>query len=92
MSKYFFPKKYPFIINIFLFFSFFNFCKSSLKFNIPNNRDKCFQEEIFTNGTLLIRYDLKGIETIKQENQEKVLKNIKLFIKDPKGRNVREVF
>ena len=92
MPKNYFAKKYSFILNILFFFSFFNFCKSCLKFNIPNNRDKCFQEEIFTNGTLLIRYDLKGIETIKQENQEKVLKNIKLFIKDPKGRNVREVY
>jgi hypothetical protein len=92
MQKNHYPKKYTFILNIILFFSFFNFCISSLKFNIPNNRDKCFYEEIYTNGTLLIRYDLKGIESIKKENQEKVLKNLKLFIKDPNGRNVREIY
>ena len=92
MQKTNFGKKYTFILNIILFFSFFNLCKPSLKFNIPNNRDKCFYEEIYSNGTLLIRYDLKGIESIKKENQEKVLKNIKLFIKDPNGKNVREIY
>ena len=86
------PKNYTFTIFILLFFSFFNFCTSSLKFNIPNNRDKCFTEEIYTNGTLLIRYDLKGIELIKPEYQEKVLKNIKLFVKNPKGIIVRELY
>ena len=92
MQKTNFGKKYTFILNIILFFSFFNLCKPSLKFNIPNNRDKCFYEEIYSNGTLLIRYDLKGIESIKKENQEKDLKNIKLFIKDPNGKNVREIY
>ena len=92
MQKNIFGKKNTLILNIVLFFSFFIFCKTSLKFNIPNNRDKCFYEEIYSNGTLLIRYDLKGIESIKKENQEKVLKNIKLFVKDPNGKNVREIY
>ena len=86
------PKNYSFTIYTLLFFSFFNFCTPSLKFNIPNNRDKCFTEEIYTNGTLLIRYDLKGIELIRPEHQEKVLKNIKLFVKNPKGIIVRELY
>ena len=86
------PKNYTFTIYTLLFFSFFNFCTPSLKFNIPNNRDKCFTEEIYTNGTLLIRYDLKGIELIRPEHQEKVLKNIKIFVKNPKGIIVRELY
>ena len=86
------PKNCTFTIYTLLFFSFFNFCTPSLKFNIPNNRDKCFTEEIYTNGTLLIRYDLKGIELIRPEHQEKVLKNIKLFVKNPKGIIVRELY
>ena len=92
MKKNNFPKIDSFILFMFLFFSFFNFCTPSLKFNIPNNRDKCFTEEIYTNGTLLIRYDLKGIEVIKPEFQEKVLKNIKLFVKNPKGNIIRELY
>ena len=55
-----------------LFFDLQIYSSSSLKFNIPNNRDKCFSEEIFQEGTLLIRYDLKGIESIKNEHQEKI--------------------
>ena len=84
--------KTNFIINITLFFSLIYLSQSSLKFNIPNNREKCFVEEIYNNGTLLIRYDLKGIESIKKEYQEKVLQNIKLFIKNPKGNIIRELY
>ena len=72
-------------------FSFLNLSNQSLKFNIPNNREKCFTEEIYTNSTLLIRYDLKGVESIKADNQEKVLKNIKLFLKNPKGKIIKEL-
>ena len=81
-----------FIFFLILFTTSFNFSFSSLKFNIPNNRDKCFSEEIYIGGTLLIRYDLKGIESIKKEHQEKVLQNIKLFIKDPNGKIIRELY
>ena len=69
---------YIFILFNTLILSLFNLSVQSLKFNIPNNREKCFNEDIFTNGTLLIRYDLKGVEFIKKESQEKVLQNIKL--------------
>ena len=85
-------KKFAFILQIHIFFILINYSNSSLKFNIPNNREKCFSEDIYIDGTLLIRYDLKGIESIKQENQEKVLKNIKLFVKDPNGKIVRELY
>ena len=90
MSKNFIKKN--FIINIILFFSLIYLSQSSLKFNIPNNREKCFIEEIYKNGTLLIRYDLKGIDSIKKEHQEKVLQNIKLFVKNPKGKIIRELY
>ena len=92
MQKNHFPKNHYFIIYTFLIFTILKACTPSLKFNIPNNRQKCFIEEIYTNGTLLIRYDLKGIEYIKPELHEKVLKNIKLFVKDPKGKIVRELY
>ena len=92
MQKNFFPNNYSFIFYITIIFTLFNLSKQSLKFNIPNNREKCFTEEIYTNGTLLIRYDLKGVETIRQEHQEKVLKNIKLFVKNPKGNIIRELY
>ena len=85
-----FKRKYLFYLLFLLLL--FNYVYSSLKFNIPNNREKCFSEELFSNGTLLVRYDLKGIETIKKEHQEKVLKNIKLFVKDPKGKILRELY
>ena len=75
-----------------LFFSLIYISQSSLKFNIPNNREKCFVEEIFHNGVLLIRYHLKGIESVKKEYQEKVLQNIKLFVKNPKGNIIRELY
>ena len=74
------------------FLSLFIYINSSLKFNIPNNREKCFVEEIYIKGTLLIRYDLNGINSIKTEYQESTMKNIKLFIKNPKGKIIKELF
>ena len=81
----------PYFPYFLIFFLLFGNINSSLKFNIPNNRDKCFSEELYLDGTLLIRYDLKGIESIKNEHQEKVLKNIKIFVKDQAGKNLREL-
>ena len=80
-----------FLLYLSLFFQLFNYSLSSLKFNIPNNREKCFAEEVFVTGTLLIRYDLKGIDSIKKENQEKVLQNIKIFVKGPDNKTIREL-
>ena len=79
-------------LNIFIFSLLFNLYYSSLKFNIPNNRDKCFSEEMYQDGTLLVRYDLKGVESIKKEHQENVLNNIKLFVKDPTDKIIRELY
>ena len=80
------------IFFILILFILFTLSFSSLKFNIPNNRDKCFTEEIFTDGTLLVRYDLKGVDSIKKEYQQKVLNNIKLFVKDPDDKIIRELY
>ena len=79
-------------LNIFIFSLLFNLYHFSLKFNIPNNRDKCFSEEMYQDGTLLVRYDLKGVESIKKEHQENVLNNIKLFVKDPTDKIIRELY
>ena len=81
-------------MNLFLIYllSLFCFINSSLKFNIPNNRDKCFAQEIYSEGTLLIRYDLNGLNAIKSEDQEKVLSNIKIFVKNPRGKIVHELY
>ena len=79
-------------LKIFIFSLLFNLYHSSLKFNIPNNRDKCFSEEMYQDGTLLVRYDLKGVESIKKEHQENVLNNIKLFVKDPTDKIIRELY
>ena len=84
--------KNSYIFYLIILLTIFDYALTSLKFNIPNNREKCFAEELFTDGTLLIRYDLKGIEYVQKEYQEKVLKNIKLYVKDPHGKIVKELF
>ena len=81
-------KKFLFLIILFILF---NYSISSLKFNIPNNREKCFQEEIFSYGTFLIRYDLKGTNSINPKYKQKVLQNIKIFVRDPKGKIIHEI-
>ena len=70
-----------FFLTIFFLFCLFSISYSSLKFNIPNNREKCFAQELYLEGTLMVRYDLKGIESIKPEFQEKAIKNIKILSK-----------
>ena len=79
-------------ILIIFFLSLFGSINSSLKFNIPNNREKCFTEDIVMHGTLLIRYDLNGMNLLKPEYQEKTMKNIKIFVKNPKGKIIHETF
>ena len=78
-------------LTFYLFLSLFIFIDSSLKFNIPTYRDKCFSQELYIEGTLLIRYDLTGFENdFKGTDQEELFKNIKIFIKDEKGYRVYE--
>ena len=65
---------------------------SSLKFNIPSNRETCFMEELYGETPLLIRYDLTGFtEAIKQEDQNEVLRNIKITIKNQQDKVVNEL-
>jgi hypothetical protein len=77
--------------SIFLILTSFNYIKSSLKFNIPSYRDKCFQIEVYIEGTLLIRYDLTGFENyFKGEEQQELFNNIKVFVKNAKDQNIYE--
>ena len=79
------------IILIIIAIKSFTFIESSLKFNIPSYRDKCFQQEIYLEGTLLIRYDLTGFEDFfKGKEQQELFNSIKIFIKNEKGQNVYE--
>ena len=77
--------------NLFLLLISFCFIKSSLKFNVPSYRDKCFQHDQYLPGALLLRYDLTGYEQYFKGPEEKELfNNIKIFIKNQKGQNVFE--
>ena len=76
-----------FFLSLFLF----KFTFSSLKFNIPQYRDKCFQEEIYVEGTILVRYDLYGVDAfIEKDRLRENFRNIKVFIKDTKGNIIFE--
>ena len=80
-----------FINYLFLILTSLNFIDSSLKFNIPSYRDKCFHQELYVEGTFLIRYDLSGFEQFfKDKEQQELFNNIKIFIKDEKGKYVYE--
>ena len=84
-------RKINIFIYIYLILISFNLIKSSLKFNIPAYRDKCFQEEIYIEGTILIRYDLTGFEKYFQgKEQTELFKNIKVFIKNSNGKKIYE--
>ncbi len=83
--------KFRKIFTIFILLVSSNIIKSSLKFNIPSYRDKCFQQEIYMQGTLLIKYDLTGYEDyFKGQDQQELFNSIKIFIKDEKDNNVYE--
>ena len=80
-----------FLFLFFLFLSSISFIHSSLKFNIPSYRDKCFGQEFYMEGTLLIRYDLTGFENdYKGNDQVELFKNIKIFIKNENGKIINE--
>ena len=83
--------KFRKFFSLFLLLESFNIIKSSLKFNIPSYRDKCFQQEIYLQGTLLVRYDLTGYEDyFKGPDEQELFNSIKIFIKDSKGQNIYE--
>ena len=63
----------------------------SLKFNIPSYKDKCFQQELYTQGAVQVRYDLSGHEKyFKGKDLQDLFKNIKIFIKNEKGKRIFE--
>jgi hypothetical protein len=69
----------------------FNLIESSLKFYLPTQKDKCFQVELYFEGTILVRYDLSVFDKDFKENQQKELfKNTKIFIKNGNGKNIYE--
>ena len=75
----------------FLFLALFNIMESSLKFTIPSYRERCFVQELYVEGLLLVRYHLSGYENDFQGNNlTELFNNIKIFIKDEKGKNVYE--
>ena len=62
-----------------------------MKFNIPNYRDKCFQQDLYVAGALQVRYHLSGFEKdFKGKEQEDLFKNIKIFIKNENGKRMHE--
>ena len=83
---------YKMITNFLILISIFNEIKSYLKFNIPSDYDKCFEKEVYSEGSILIKYDLTGYDKeFKNENEQKNLfKNIKIFIKNKKNKNIYE--
>ena len=78
------------LTNFLILISIFNEIKSYLKFNIPSDYDKCFEKEVYSEGSILIKYDLTGYDKeFKNENEQKNLfKNIKIFIKNKKNKNI----
>ena len=76
----------------FLFIIFhINIIHCSLKFNIPNYRDKCFQQELYIGGAIQVRYDLSGHEKYFQGKElQELFKNIKIFIQSDKGKKIYE--
>ena len=80
------------LTNFLILISIFNEIKSYLKFNIPSDYDKCYEKEVYSEGSILIKYDLTGYDKeFKNENEQKNLfKNIKIFIKNKKNKNIYE--
>ena len=80
------------LTNFLILISIFNEIKTYLKFNIPSDYDKCFEKEVYSEGSILIKYDLTGYDKeFKNENEQKNLfKNIKIFIKNKKNKNIYE--
>ena len=80
------------LIHFLILISSFNEINSYLKFNIPSDYDKCFEKDIYVEGSLLIKYDLTGFDKEFKDNiqQKNLFKNIKVFIKNEKNKNVYE--
>ena len=72
-------------ISLLIIFLSFTTIKTSLKFKIPSYKEKCFEEDLYLEGTLLIQYHLSGYENdFKPSEVSKFFKSIKIYIKDEK--------
>ena len=80
-----------YLTHFLILISLFNIIESYLKFNIPSDIDKCYGQEFYVEGNLLVKYDLTGFEKEYDENEQKNLfKSIKVFIKNDKNKNIYE--
>ena len=68
--------------SLIIFILFFKFIFSILKFKIPLKNEKCFIQQIFLETSVLIRFDLTGIENISNNILQNVYENLKIYIKD----------
>ena len=66
--------------SLILFFIFLKYIFCILKFKIKN--EKCFIQQIFLETSVLIRFDLTGIENISNNILQNVYENLKIYIKD----------
>ena len=83
-------KRKHIFLSFYLMLISFSYINSSLKFNIQSNHEKCFQQEIYLEGTLLIRYDLSGFEKYFKgpEEQFQLFQNIHIKIKNEIGHDI----
>ena len=80
-----------YLTHFLILISLFNITESYLKFNIPSDRAKCFSQEFYITGTILIKYVLSGFEKeYKGNDQKNLFKNIKIFLKNEKNKIVYE--
>ena len=81
-----------YLIHFLILISLFNIIESYLKFTIPSDHDKCYGQDFYIDGNLLVKYDLTGFEKdFPTENDQKNLfKNIKVFIKNNNGKIIYE--
>ena len=81
-----------YLIHLLILISLFNIIESYLKFTIPSDHDKCYGQDFYIDGNLLVKYDLTGFEKdFPTENDQKNLfKNIKVFIKNNNGKIIYE--
>ena len=68
--------------SLIIFILFFKFIFSILKFKIPLKNEKCFIQQIFLETSVLIRFDLTGIEQISNNILQNIYENLKIYIKD----------
>lgn len=68
--------------SLIIFILFFKFIFSILKFKIPLKNEKCFIQQIFLETSVLIRFDLTGIEQISNNILQNIYENLKIYIKN----------